>query len=165
MRLPRIRPVEPPAGDARMLPPPWEPPSLSALARWIPAAPRHPLTRTAAYAWAAPVTVVGLLLGLLSGTRPRRRDGVLVFAGARGPAGLVLRARGFRATALGHAVIATGEPDDELMAHELVHVRHAERLGIFSAVLYGLLYPLYGYARHPMERAARSAARRLDGAA
>lgn len=157
MRRRRNRPATASAGDARGLPPSWEPSWVSALAAWTPGAPRHPATRAAAYAWAAPVTLAGLLLGLLSGTRPRWRDGVLVFAGAQGPTGLFLRARGFRATALGHAVITTGEPDDELMAHELVHVRHAERLGIFSAVLYALLYALYGYNRHPMERAARRA--------
>lgn len=158
------RPLQPPAGDARVLPPQWEPPSLSALAAWVPEPPRGPLARAFAYAWAGPVTLLGLVLGLASGVRPQRRDGVLVFANASGPAGALLRARGFRAAALGHAVISTDEPDDVLMAHELVHVRHAERLGVFSALLYGLLYPMYGYARHPMERAARTAARRLRGA-
>jgi hypothetical protein len=162
---PALRPPpQPPTGNARVLPPPWEPPGLSALAAWIPAAPRSPAARAVAYAWAAPVTLAGLLLGLASGARPRLRDGVLVFAHAHGPAGALLRARGFRATALGHAIVSVDEPDDELMAHELVHVRHAERLGVFSALLYGLLYPLYGYSRHPMERAARTAARRLRGA-
>jgi hypothetical protein len=148
-----------------VLPPAWEPSPLAALAAWIPFAPRRPVSRALAYIWAAPVTIAGLALGFASGARPEWREGVLVFAGARGPAGLFLRTRGFRATALGHAVISTGPLDDALMAHELVHVRHAERLGVFSALLYALLYPLYGYDRHPMERAARSAARRFDGAA
>lgn len=165
MRRSRARSSEPPAGNARVPAPSWEPALLSTLASWVPAAPRHPAMRLLAYAWAAPVTLVGLLLGLASGARPQRRDGVLVFAGARGPSGLFLRARGFRATALGHAVISTGAIDDALMAHELVHVRHAERLGVFSALLYAVLYPLYGYNRHPMERAARAAARRCGDAA
>ena len=157
-------PEEPPTGDARVIPPLWEPAPLTALAEWRPAPPRHVLSRALAYAWAAPVTVAGLILGLLSGSRPQVREGVLVFANAGGPAAALLRARGFQATALGHAVVATGEPDAALLAHELVHVRHAERLGVFSALLYGALYPLYGYARHPMERAARTAGRLERGA-
>lgn len=157
-------PAEPPTGDARVIPPLWEPAPLTALAGWRPEAPRGPVARALAYAWASPVTAAGLVLGLLSGSRPRVRSGVLVFENAGGAAAALLRARGFQATALGHAVIATGEPDDALLAHELVHVRHAERLGVFSALLYGALYPLYGYARHPMERAARTAARLERGA-
>lgn len=157
-------PEEQPTGDARVLPPLWEPMPLTALADWRPAAPRGPVGKALAYAWASPVTLAGLILGLLSGSRPQARDGVLVFTHAGGPARALLRARGFQATALGHAVVATGDPDDALLAHELVHVRHAERLGLFSALLYGLLYPVYGYARHPMERAARTAARLHRGA-
>ena len=157
-------PEQPPTADARILPPLWEPAALTALAEWRPAPPRRALGRALAYAWASPVTLAGLLLGLLSGAKPQVRQGVLLFADAGGPAASLLRARGFQATALGHAVIATSDPDDALLAHELVHVRHAERLGVFSALLYGALYPLYGYARHPMERAARTAARLSRGA-
>lgn len=165
--VPLDRPFRPPlgsAGDARILPPRWEPLGLSALARWEPAPPRHAATRAAAYAWAAPLTAVGLLAGLLAGVRPRVRDGVLVFADARGPAGAVLRSRGFSAGAIGHVVVALDDPSPRLFAHELVHVRQAERLGVGLAPVYLGLLAVYGYARHPLERAARMAARRTAGA-
>lgn len=149
------------SGDARMLPPTWEPAALSALARWEPPALRHPLARAAGYAWAAPLTLAGLLAGAVSGARPRLRDGAIVFANARGPAGAVLRNRRYKAGAVGHVVISLDEPGPRLLAHELVHVRHAERLGPLSALLYLALLSVYGYARHPLERAARRAARRV----
>lgn len=148
------------APNARMVPPAWEPPGLEALARWEPPPPRRPLTRTAGYVWAGPLTLVGLAVGALTGVRPRVREGVLLFAGAGGLPGLVLRSRGFTAGALGHVVIATREPDCALLAHELVHVRHAERLGPLTAPVYLGLLAVYGYARHPLERAARRGARR-----
>lgn len=160
------RPLRPPlgaSGDARTLPPSWEPPALSALAAWQPAAPRHPLARMAAYVWAAPLTVAGLLAGALSAVRPQVRDGVVLFANARGPAGAVLRRHGYAAGAVGHVVIALRDPSPTLFTHELVHVRHAERLGILTAPVYLVLLAVYGYARHPLERAARAAARRAAG--
>lgn len=151
----------PPAatGNGRMLPPPWEPAPLTALADWVPAPPTHPLVRAAAYVWALPMTVLGLVAGAASGGRPVVRDGVLLFSEAAGPTAALLRLRGFRATAMGHVVIARGAPDDELMAHELVHVRQAERFGAFFGPLYVALLAIYGYRRHPMERAARAGAR------
>lgn len=146
-----------------MLPPAWEPAALTALASWQPPPPRRPATRAAAYAWAAPLTLAGLLAGGLTGVRPQVRDGVLLFARARGPAAALLRSRRFAAAAIGHVVIALDDPAPPLFAHELVHVRHAERLGVFSAALYLALLAVYGYARHPLERAARAAARRTAG--
>lgn len=151
------------AGDARSVPPPWEPAALTALAGWAPPPPRHPVGWTAAYAWAAPLTCAGLLVGALTGVRPQLRDGVILFARARGPAGAVLRRRRYSAGAIGHVVIALSDPSPRLLAHELVHVRHAERLGVLSAGLYLALLAVYGYAQHPLERAARAAARRAVG--
>lgn len=108
--------------------------------------------------WAAPITAVGLLVGALSGVAPRVRDGVVLFAPARGLSGRIIRRRGFAATGLGHVVIAVEEPSDTLMAHELVHVRQAERFGPFMAPVYLALLVVHGYHRHPLERAARLAA-------
>ncbi|MEX0658399.1 MAG: hypothetical protein WD080_04640 [Egibacteraceae bacterium] len=165
--VPLDRPFRPRLGsapDARILPPRWEPLGLSALARWEPAPPRRAVARAAAYAWAAPLTAVGLLVGGLAGVRPRVREGVLLFADARGPAGAVLRSRGFSAGAIGHVVVALNDPSPRLFAHELAHVRQAERLGLGLAPLYLGLLAVYGYARHPLERAARVAARRTAGA-
>ncbi|HVM00261.1 MAG TPA: hypothetical protein VM324_13295 [Egibacteraceae bacterium] len=165
--VPLETPLRAPLGsarDARTVPPSWEPPALAALARWEPPAPRHVATRVAAYAWAAPLTVPGLVAGCLSGVRPRPREGVLLFSGARGLTAALLRRHGYAAVAIGHVVICLDEPTPPLLAHELVHVRHAERLGALAAPLYLGLLAVYGYARHPLERAARRAARRVAGA-
>jgi len=152
----------PPAGgsDAHVLGPPGEPRALRALAGWVPGAPRSPGARLAARLWAAPTSAAGLLVGAAGLTRPRVRDGVLLFAPARGPAGAILGLRGFAAITLGHVVVARVEPGPRLFAHELVHTRQAERLGPLFAPAYVALHALYGYTRHPLERAARLGARR-----
>ena len=137
-----------------------EPRALTALAWWVPSAPRHPLARLAARIWAAPLSALGLGLAAASATRPRPQAGALVAAPAdRGAFRLGFTRRGFRAVTLGHVILAREEPDARLLAHELVHVRQAERLGPLMALLYPGLMPVYGYARHPMERAARRGAR------
>ncbi|MGI8573799.1 MAG: hypothetical protein ACR2MA_00325 [Egibacteraceae bacterium] len=151
-------------GAAADVPPAWEPTSLRRLATWVPPAPRTPGGWAAAYAWAAPLTAVGTGLGLASGTLPHVERGVLVFAPVRGLVGAVLRHRGFVATTLGHAIIAIRVPDAELLRHELAHTRQSERLGLFFAPVYLALTALYGYSRHPFERAARAAARTAETA-
>jgi hypothetical protein len=139
----------------QVLGPSWEPPPLSALARWDPAPLRSPPARLLGYVWAAPLTAVGLVAGLTTGARPQQRDGTVLFAGARGPIGVLLRRQRYAAAAMGHVVVAAGEPSRAVMEHELVHVRQAERLGPLLPALYGVLLAVYGYARHPLERAAR----------
>lgn len=151
-------------GNPRILGPRREPKALQRLAEWVPAPPATPVTRALAYVWAAPLSLAGLLVGLASGARPEIREGVLLFPGARGLTGLVLRVQRYDATAIGHVVVATRDPSPGLLAHELVHVRHAERFGAAFAPLYAGLWLLYGYARHPMERAARLGGRRAAGA-
>ena len=130
----------------------------SRLEAWIPQAPATAGARVAATVWAAPMTLVGLLAGMAAGVRPRVRDGVVLFAPAQGLTGQIIRRRGFAATGLGHVIIAADEPSPALLAHELVHVRQAERLGPFMAPAYLALLAVHGYERHPMERAARLAA-------
>jgi hypothetical protein len=147
-------------GAARVAPPGWEPEILTTLARWEPARPRRGVTRLLAYVWAAPMTLGGLVAGAASGVRPRVRDGVLLFAGARGLPAAFFARRGYSAFALGHVIVARGTPGEALLVHELLHVRQAERFGPLMAPLYLALHALYGYARHPMERAARRAQRR-----
>lgn len=151
----RLRP------DAGRLPatPVDEPVAVTRLAAWIPAPPASPATRLAGYVWAAPLSAAGLLLGVLSAARPRVHEGALLFAGAGGPAGRMLRWRGFTAATLGHVIVAAGEPSERLLRHELVHVRQAERWGPLFAPLYlaGLLR--YGYRQNPFERAAYDATR------
>ncbi len=132
----------------------------SRLACWEPHVLDRPSTQAAAYAWAAPISLAGMLAGAAAGVRPHWRSGVLVFAGARGLTGWVLRSRGFAAGALGHVVIAAQEPSEQLLRHELVHVRQAERLGVLMAPVYLGLLAVYGYRAHPLEVAAyRIAAR------
>lgn len=150
----RLRPGSEGPGDA----PVDEPPVIARLAAWAPAPPVSRLGHLAAYVWAGPLTAAGVLLGALSGTRPEVRDGVLLFTGARGLGGRMLRWRGFAAATLGHAVITAHQPTERLLRHEMVHVRQAERLGPVFVPLYlaGLLR--YGYRRNPFERAAYAAA-------
>lgn len=141
--------------------PRWEPPLLARLAQWQPRDPRTRVDRIAGAAWAAPMTLVGLVGALTTGGRVRRTtDGLLVVADARGPLAAQMRRRGFSATTLGQVVIAVSEPSEALMAHERVHARQAEHLGPLFGPAYLLLLAVYGYRRHPLERAARVAARR-----
>lgn len=147
------------SADAHLVSRPEEPDWIRDLAGWVPARPRTFPGRVLAYLWASPATVGGLVVGLLSGGRPSLRDGVVVFAGVRGPVGGALKRGGFAATTLGHVVIAKREPSPWLMAHELAHTRQAERFGPFTGPVYWYLLARYGYARHPMERAARIAGR------
>lgn len=148
---------------AHVVGPRWEPAALTTLARWEPARPQGTLGRVAACSWAAPLTLPGLGLGLAGGVTPYDHDGGLVFATVRGLPRALLEWRGIAAMALGQTVICREEPTAPLLAHELVHVRQAERLGPLLAPLYLALLALYGYARHPLERAARRAGRRARG--
>ncbi len=162
LATPRSTPV---SGNARVLGPEGEGRVLRALALWTPPAPRTTAGRVAAYVWAAPLTLAGLVLVAGSGAGVRVEDGVVLASGARGPVGAYLRSRGFAATAWGHVVLTRpASPSAGLLAHELVHVRQAERLGALFAPLYLALLARYGYARHPMERAARLGGRRATGA-
>jgi hypothetical protein len=153
----------PPPGVPADDPPGWEPPALAALARWAPPPPASPHGRLAGYLWALPLTVVGLAAGATAGVRPRLRQGVVLFAPARGLPGTVLKRWRYTAGAIGHVVISRIEPTPALLAHELTHVRHAERLGPLLAPVYLALLAVYGYRRHPLERAARAAARNATG--
>jgi hypothetical protein len=147
--LSRLRPDE-----SASAPTASEPAIVLRLATWTPSRPAGPLGRFVAYAWAAPLTAGGLLLGALSGAAPRVQEGALLFAGARGPASQMLKWRGFNAATLGHAIVARGQPSAALLRHELVHVRQAERFGPFFAPLYIAALARYGYRQNPFERAA-----------
>ena len=138
---------------------PREPALLSALAAWQPHRPTTRAGRLAAYLWAAPLSFVGLLLGTSGRASLSVRDGVVLCTGTRGPVGTILRRRGFHATTLGHVVVTTSpQPSEPLIAHELLHTRQAERMGVLFGPIYVALLARYGYRRHPMERAARRAA-------
>ena len=86
-----------------------------------------------AVAWAAPASLVGLLLAPFFRSRSVTR-GVLLCEGASWPRRLGWR---FRAITFGHVVLSVDELDDAVIEHELVHVRQYERWGL-------LLWPAYG---------------------
>ena len=95
------------------------------------------------YAWALPLTAVGLALTplvFIGGGKVRCVDGVLE---AQGPAirwflrRLIPLHGGAAAITLGHVVLGRTDRDlDRTRAHERVHVRQAERLGLLFIPAY-----------------------------
>jgi hypothetical protein len=118
-------------------------------------------SRLAAYAWASPNTLIGLVLGLAVlpfGGKVRIVRGVAEFA-----AGVPLRVR-FDAITFGHAIIGVSEA--KLAAardHEHVHVRQYEIWGPFFLLAYAtssiwqLLRGRSMYYDNHFERQARQA--------
>jgi hypothetical protein len=92
-------------------------------------------SRLLRYLWAAPYTVLGLLLGTVAlafGGQWRRHHGTLEFFGGRiGRAIAQLPpALGFSAMTLGHVILAVDRSAlSQLRQHEHVHVRQYERWG------------------------------------
>ena len=102
--------------------------------------PDLPPRRLLAYLWAAPVTLLGLLAGLLAyllGATVKRRHGVIEIAGnSRTP---VLRSisRQFEAITLGHVIVGRNHGTlTRWRSHEHVHVRQYERWGVLMPLLY-----------------------------
>lgn len=147
-------------GAGHVVAPSWEPAPVTALAGWVPPPPATGRGRALALGWAAPLTLVGGVLAVASGVWPRRHGDVWIAAPAGGLFAARFARRGFAACTLGHVIVAAREPNERLLAHERVHVRQAERLGPLMAPVYLGLLAVYGYARHPLERAARTGARR-----
>ncbi len=84
--------------------------------------------------WAAPVSLIGVILSL--GFRRRKMlDGVLLAEGADWPRKLGWR---YRAITLGHVVLAVDELDAATFSHESVHVKQFERWGPLLLVMYPL---------------------------
>jgi hypothetical protein len=124
------------------------------------------------YLWALPVTLVGVLLGVLarsSGGSVQRVEGVLEIAGGW-PAWLLRRGFPFSgpvaAITLGHVVLGISQAAlSATRTHERAHVRQFERWGVLLLVLYplaGLLAWLRGgnpYRDNPFECEARAAER------
>ena len=113
-------------------------------------------TRLLRYLWAAPYTLLGLALGLL--TLAFGGDGRLHFGVAEFCGGWLGRLVGrfpeplrFSAMTLGHVILAVDRSAlRELRSHERVHVRQYERWGILFLPAYflsSLLQLLRG--RHP----------------
>lgn len=132
------------------------------LAGWVPAPPRSLAGRVVTGLWAASLTAPGMAVAVLSGAVPRWSDAdqCWVAVGVSGPSGLALRSVGADANTIGQVVLCRSEePRRSLLAHEVVHVRQAERLGPLLLPAYLWLAARYGYRDHPLERAARAGAR------
>jgi hypothetical protein len=111
------------------------------------------------FVWALPTTLLGLLAGALTFQSPRLLDGILVFdrAGARGLL-RILAAMDRAAMTLGFVIVSSVPVQGRLLAHERHHVRQAMCWGPLFVPAYLLLAAVFGYRRHPFERAARLAA-------
>lgn len=141
-------------------------PLAARLDTWHPAPPRTRFGRAVTGAWAGPMTTVGGLLAAAGGARatwdaPR---GCWVATGVGGPSGVLLRALGLHANAIGQVVVVrTPTASPALLDHEVVHVRQAERLGPLLPVLYAWFSARYGYRENPLERGARHGASAESG--
>lgn len=139
----------------------------AALARWRPTPPRTALGRAATMAWAAPATVVGLLLAALGrGEVTWHPDlGAWVATDVGGLSAMALRRAGMSANTLGHTVVCTvPAPSQRLLDHEAAHVRQFERLGLGLYPLYLVLSARHGYRANPLEVGARLGAARRAAA-
>jgi hypothetical protein len=115
------------------------------------------VARLARYLWAAPASLVGLVLAPFFDRR-RIENGILLCEGARWPRRLGWR---FSAITFGHVVLSTVPADEDLMEHEAVHVGQYERWGVFLLPAYlvaSIWVRLRGrraYWDNPFEKAAR----------
>jgi hypothetical protein len=135
------------------------------LATWVPPRPTTPVGRVAAALWAAPLTMVGFVVAGFSGRIPRwdAARGCFIARGVGGPSSRALQLVGADANTIGQVVLARNpEPPAALLDHEAVHVRQCERLGPIMIAGYPWLSARYGYRDHPLERAARTGARRAS---
>jgi len=105
---------------------------------------------------------IGHVLGLLSGARPRFRDGCFEYVSDRGLSRLVLSRRGYSAITFGHVIVAATEPTAAIWRHELRHVAQYERISLAFLPLYLWFHFTRGYARHPLERDASEAPRLIS---
>jgi hypothetical protein len=105
---------------------------------------------------------IGHLVGILSGARPRFRDGCFLYVSDRGLARLILSRRGYSAITFGHVIVAAGSPPERIWRHELRHVHQYRTLGCAFLPLYVLLYGRHGYGAHPLERDASSPTRLFE---
>lgn len=130
----------------------------------------HDWRRAAAYLWAAPVSLMGLVLALAVWPgRVRRDGGVLEVSG--GLAGRLLAcplpgSGPVAAITFGHVVIGpTAKMLAAMRSHERVHVAQAERWGALFLLAYPLA-SLWAWARggHPYrDNAFEREARRIAG--
>ncbi len=113
--------------------------------------------RLLARVWAAPYSLLGLLLAPFFEERSVRH-GAVWCEGAAWPRKLGWR---YRAITFGHVVLAVDRLDLHTEAHELIHVRQYERWGPFMvpayllAALWNLVRGRSPYSDNPFEVSAR----------
>jgi hypothetical protein len=100
-----------------------------------------PYFRFSRLLWAAPCSLLGLLMGsalLLAGGRMHWADGALECCLEQGAlAAWLKRHQPFAAITLGHVIIALQMEDlQRLHAHERVHVKQFERWGVLMLLAY-----------------------------
>ncbi len=117
--------------------------------------------RPGPFLWTLPYTLLGVLLALLSGTRPRYHRGLFIALSDRGFAHLFLTRRGFVAMTLGRVILTTRPLTMATWVHELVHVQQYERWGPLFLPHYLWWHVRRGYQENPFERAAAAVAARL----
>jgi hypothetical protein len=116
-------------------------------------------------AWAAPGSLIGLLLAAFFDRRYVAR-GVVLCEGARWPRRLRWP---YRAITFGHVVLCIDEVDDATFRHELVHVSQYETWGPLYFIAYGLASLVarargrHLYRDNAFEIAARREAAAADG--
>ena len=125
---------------------------------------------TARRIWAAPCSVLGLLIGawpLALGGRIARRDGAIeiTYRERLAACGRIARALPFRGIVFGHVILAvTSEELARIRAHERVHVEQYERWGPLFFLAYGAsgLWQLLHGRRPYWDNAFEVQARRLE---
>ena len=126
------------------------------------------LAATGHYLWAGPATLLGLAAALASFSLPRIQGRIALSRSNRGFAHWFLTRRGYCAITLGHLVLTTPEASPEILAHEMVHVRQAERWGplflpaYLAAMLSARLKGKDPYWDNPFEIEARCRAEAVD---
>lgn len=115
------------------------------------------------FVWSLPTTALGLVAGLLTFQVPRLAHGLLLFD--RHERGLTWAMRRWNrlAMTLGFVVVSGAPVEGRLLAHEYHHTRQAMAWGPLFVPAYLAMAAVFGYRRHPMERAARRAAGEPDG--
>ncbi|WP_336249996.1 hypothetical protein [Stomatohabitans albus] len=158
-RTPQIGVTPNPHMVARLNEPMW----VRDLGAWVPREPSGP-SKLVAYLWAAPITLVGSTLGLLSGGKPVVTNGTVQWRAIGGWFGNHLNRINVSAITFGHSQLYTEpEPPEDLIRHETVHTRQTERLGLAFGPLYWWCQLAFGYGRNPLEKAARRGARQDSG--
>lgn len=88
--------------------------------------------RVLVYLWAAPASLIGLVLSPFFATRSLE-EGVLV---CRGAPWLRKALRRYSAITLGHVILCAGDVSETTMRHERAHVAQYERWGPFFIPAY-----------------------------